>query len=511
MPPSMTGSAASRRPSRPERLQLADFAGRFVSLAEGPESWRRLKAGAKGKLLLGLGPLPGKAPICGPLFWCEAPQTLNQLQSIKGPLVLPRDWQEIDATRIPSLGNDCEVWFYSANLKLAPDFWGPILAQIALANSQKPQPAPDFVWLPGNASQLLHNDLLAALANAGFHACQAMPAQPDIDALMDIWGGKSPAFALSVNFRGLDPEGRIFELCRELNIPLAIWLVDNPWNILSGISLPWWKQATLFTTDASFVQPLHDSGAKHTYFLPLAASEIMLDSPMPAQTDLPPVFVGSSAFSERQKFFSGLTIEPALYEKAVSKLNGRQLPDFHWWQKQIMAKPWPGREIRAASLGCDECSTLRRAQWLREAMQSGLEVIGDAGWKRYLPAAILKPPVDYYSQLPLLYASSECVLNITSLLLPNSLNQRHFDVWAAGGFLFTDATPGLAIFPEELTAPVMIASAAEFRARRAWLEENPAAKRDLAASWRELIAKEHTYSNRLAEICARVNVPWPAP
>ena len=495
--------------ARPERLQLPDFAGRPISLADGPSSWRKLKPGAKGRLLLGLGPQPGNAPVEGPLLWCEAPRTLELLSARKGALQLPAGWQKIDPARISAFLRDYEVWFYAPGLKLAPDFWGPILAQAALENISPPACAEDFIWLPGNPSQLLHTDLLTTLSDAGLTVCQKLADKPDLASLMEIWNGKAPAFVLSVNFRGLDPEGRIFELCRQLGIPLAVWLVDNPWNILSGITLPWWKQANLFITDPGFIKPLQASGAKNAFFLPLAASSAMLRAPRQGAFPGPPVFVGSSAFKSRQNFFSGLRIAPDLYGQALARLESGELPDFHWWQEKIRPTLWPGREARPVSLGCDECSALRRAKWLQAAMQSGLEVMGDEGWKKYLPCARLHPPVDYYLQLPQIYAGAEYVLNVTSLLLPHSLNQRHFDVWAAGGFLLTDATPGLDIFPAELTGPIALAAPAEIGERVAWLRENPAARKDLAGQWRELIAASHTYRDRVAEICARLNVAWP--
>ena len=40
--------------------------------------------------------------------------------------------------------------------------------------------------------------------------------------------------------------------------------------------------------------------------------------------------------------------------------------------------------------------------------------------------------------------------------MSEALTQRHFDVWAAGGFLLTDRTPGLDIFPRELVEPIVL-------------------------------------------------------
>lgn len=490
---------------RPERLRLRDFADRMISLPDGPCSWRKLANGSKGKILLGLGPHPGEAPVPGDFTWLESPKILESIKEKTGDLNLPPNWRKLNREDFRP-GEDSEIWFYTANLKLDPDFWGPLLAQIEIANFKPLKKASYLVWLPGAANQLLHRDLEITLKDAGFRVSTLLPEKAEPGSLAKIWNGELPRFALSVNFRGLDSEGRIFDLCRELDIPIAIWLVDNPWNILSGISLPWWKYAQIFVTDPGFIDGLRKAGARNVSFLPLAASPFMLQK-APGKPGSPPLFVGSSAFGGREKYFSGLRTDDELRMKAAKMLEDNQNPDFHWWLHKLQPTLWPGREGRQASLGCDEFSVLRRAKWLQEAAKAGIEIIGDNGWQTLLPGCVIKPQVDYEQELPPLYGQAECVLNITSLLLPESLNQRHFDVWAAGGFLLSDATPGLAIFPQTLCEPIRLKSPEDFAKRLKWLRENPEEKARLANAWRELILKEHTYKERLRSICERLGLP----
>ncbi|MDE5879086.1 MAG: hypothetical protein K2G99_03540, partial [Desulfovibrio sp.] len=73
----------------PARTRLPDFAGRALSLADGPAAWERLDAGPAGRdvLLLGLGPGDPRAlPFVhaaqhagGAIFWLEEPETLRRL------------------------------------------------------------------------------------------------------------------------------------------------------------------------------------------------------------------------------------------------------------------------------------------------------------------------------------------------------------------------------------------------------------------------------------------------
>ncbi len=116
----------------------------------------------------------------------------------------------------------------------------------------------------------------------------------------------------------------------------------------------------------------------------------------------------------------------------------------------------------------------------------------------------LRPPVDYYGPLAGMYASARMTLGATSPLLPHGLTQRHFDVWAAGGLLLTDATPGLRLFPDDLAEPVTYRQASELRGVIARLEADPALARDLRQAWRGLISSGHTYAHRVSTILERV-------
>jgi spore maturation protein CgeB len=113
--------------------------------------------------------------------------------------------------------------------------------------------------------------------------------------------------------------------------------------------------------------------------------------------------------------------------------------------------------------------------------------------------------VDYYGSLPGIYAGAGVTLNATSLLLPRGLTQRHFDVWAAGGCLVTDATPGLDLFPAALTTPVCYAAPGQAGPLAAKMLSQPNLRADLAASWREAIAAGHRYEHRLAALLARLS------
>ncbi|NCC05528.1 MAG: glycosyltransferase family 1 protein [Proteobacteria bacterium] len=129
-----------------------------------------------------------------------------------------------------------------------------------------------------------------------------------------------------------------------------------------------------------------------------------------------------------------------------------------------------------------------------------LTVVGDEQWRALLPGTSIHPPVDYYSGLADTYRNASFSLNLTSLLLPHGLTQRHFDVWACGGFLLTDNTPGMNIFPRELAQAVTFSSPKEAAELLRALAADPKRKEDLRRAWQMHILEEHGYCRRLASI-----------
>jgi len=542
---------------RPQRVRLLDFAGRAVSLPDGPEAWT-CRGEGDAVLLLGLGPesganLPQVLPLitnAPAVYWLESPLVARAMEvwRLEAGLLprepLPASWRAVTAEQAATLAGQCLCCFYTPGLRLDPDFWGPLLgrvdATLALPASATPSGpmtaagrggfprvgagARGAVLLPGNDGQLLHQELRTALAGCGFGPVVDAQPQPVSDMsgkrasrendFLARWRvllrGGNPAFMLSVNMRGLDADGRVFELCRALGIPVALWFVDNPWHVLSGVRLPWWRDAHIFVTDVSFAHGLREHGAGQVFHLPLAVAPHMwrdLPSFAPSSINMePPLFVGRSAFPEKERFFAAASVPQALEAEAAALLEAstgpQNAPHFFWWHDKLGGRPWPGYDVRRPGLGAERCAQANRKRWLLAAGagKGGLRVIGDDGWKPLLPGTEILPPVDYYTALPEVYARAEAVLNVTSLLLPHSLSQRHFDVWASGGLLLSDATSGLEIFPAELTEPMTLRGLSDFMVKRAWFRAHPQAAYDLRRAWREHLRAQHGYEQRIQQI-----------
>ena len=205
-------------------------------------------------------------------------------------------------------------------------------------------------------------------------------------------------------------------------------------------------------------------------------------------------------------FFSGLTLPEDLWTQAREMLPRGERPHFGWWADRLqVSRLWPGRQARRAGFGAEQSGQALRAMTLAQAAKAGpLVVHGDADWKTLVDAPFtLLPEVDYYGPLAGLYASARYVLGTVSPLLPHGLTQRHFDVWAAGGCLLTDQTPGLDLFPAELTRPVTYRAPADIAAL---VRDLSPLRQDLIRAWRELMLAHHTYRHRVRALLERASL-----
>ena len=464
-------------------------------------------------------------------------------------------------------------------------------------------PSIRHVILPDSGAGLLREELDLAFSDLGLKVSRVKPELLRMKGLpkleLEELLGNGPSLVLSINFEGLSTLKPLMEKMALHRGAVAAWFVDNPWNILSGVRDPRWKQLPLFVTDAAFIPGLKREGAERVFHLPLAASPEFFSArakqngkPATVRELSPFVFVGRSVFPGKKKFFEGITVPDILQKEAETLLNQGLRPDFLWWEKRLYsnglpplseasgkhpvhvegqspeeaaqarirahrekrknapggdvqkktgstteitppynknnnsasgyaAPPvpvrfWPGKEARRPALGAEESALLWRTACLREAAtagvallqkgtHSGLDIFGDEGWQNLLPDSVrLHLPVDYYTRLPAIYAAARFSLCLTSLQLPSGLTQRNFDVWMAGGLGLTDATPGLDIFPEELTRYVRFSRPNDILAAAQRAEGYPGGRAKLIADWQNCLLEKHCYIHRAEELLRHI-------
>jgi hypothetical protein len=380
------------------------------------------------------------------------------------------------------------------------------------------------VILPDSGGDLLRREVALALDELGFSILRVKPESlhdPANAHYLPRLLEERPSLLLSVNMQGILPGGAVSKMLVQAaaqNEPaVLVWFVDNPWHVLSGMRDPGWKYFTLAVTDHLFEEPLRRAGAGQTLHLPLAASPQLARQADSASAAFPGsalrgvVFAGRTDFPGKEAFFEGLEIPPDLAAKARQMdLEGRRT-DFDWWLEELglgQDALWPGRKARLPGLGAAQSNKLRRGRFLEAVagqypITGGLTLFGDSAWRSCLPSSPgldLRPPFDYYAHAHSIYNKAEFSLNLNSLLLGAGLTQRIFDIWISRGFCLTDASPGLAIFPPELTKAVTFNTPEELTELIACFKARPKRKRELARAWHEHILQEHSYKSRLSKI-----------
>jgi len=495
---------------RPERVQITDELGKFKSLAQGPGAYHILSRG-KDVLIMGLSPNPPDAaeaagPIAGDatVRYVEDDSFLSQMPAARRQTI-PQTWRRIQPGEVDEfLIHTSTVVLYSQAQRLFPSFYGPLAARVRLAllRPGATSPATPTVILAAEEHDLLAPELTRAFARAGLDVLTIEPGEC-ARRLPGILAQDSPALFFSVNFRGLDPLGETFHLLHAAHVPVGVWLVDNPFHVLSALRSPYWRRVPLFVTDDFFIPLLEKHGARHVTHLPLATDPQVMDRG--AGPDFPGlagrvVFVGRSEFPHKAGFFAGANITDSHLEEAREALRMGRRPGYGWWLEKLGTHPlWPGASARQAGFGAETLARDQRAMVLSELSALPLTVFGDDGWHNLVPGLTdLRAPVDYYTTLPGVYSQAGISVNVTSLLLPHGLTQRHFDVWAAGGTLITDNTPGLSLFPEDMTREIVFDHPDHAPVIASRLLEDSALRADLKAAWRSLILAEHTFDNRTA-------------
>ena len=452
-------------------------------------------------LVLGLGADPktlaASLPPDAEVDYLECPSFFEQAGE-HWRASIPSRWRRVET--FDPLG-DQNVIMHSDAMQLFPSFWGPVGAALALPCPAGSGPSGGKIALvPAEESRLIATEAAQALRDAGFQVLRVGP-----DDLLPFLEQGRPDLFLSINFTGLDPYGAASAVLARAGVPVAVWCVDNPLHSLSSLKSGYWKDVHLFVTDDWFVEPLKRHGAKSVRHLPLAANPDFFKA-VPDRGDLADklLFVGHSAFPNKNVFFAGLTLPGQAWAEARAMLEHGGRPDFGWWAKRLgIERFWPGGRVRLPGLGAEESGLAWRTLILSEAARAGdLAVCGNEDWTALVDAPFtLLPLVDYYGPLAGMYASARSVVGATSQLLPHGLTQRHFDVWAAGGCLLSDDTPGLNIFPEDLVRPMTFHAPSDIPAALRSLERD---RHGLIAAWRELIGREHSYARRIQTILERL-------
>ncbi|MEW6658738.1 MAG: glycosyltransferase [Thermodesulfobacteriota bacterium] len=327
-----------------------------------------------------------------------------------------------------------------------------------------------------------------------------------------------PDFLFCINHIGFDKAGRLTELLRESEIPTAVWYVDNPDFIIRAFPQnvsPW---VYLFVWDRHYLDDLAAMDFTHLAYLPLAA-DIRLFRPYRTPPtwkfgEIQKAFVGSTWSQRLRQQLARFQKEPRKLEAIEAAARGFSRSPAYKARAAIAAAfpefaglPLPEQiDLEAAVLW--RSSQMHRLENIIPLTGLGLQVYGDPAWQTFLPdPGAYGGRIAYNRELPAFYQCVAVNLNVTSLQMKDGLNQRVFDVPAAGAFLLTDFKEALLelFHPEEVATYHDLEEAG---AKLQYFAAHPEARQALAARARARVLGRHTFLHRVQAIMERLRAAF---
>lgn len=345
-----------------------------------------------------------------------------------------------------------------------------------------------------------------------------------------------PDFALTLNHLGVDREGIFTELLERLQLPLASWFVDNPHLILfqyAGLKSPW---LSIFTWDADNVSSLKSEGFHHVFYLPLAATPGRYEAARaaakagqftaPAAWKAPVSFVGNSmVYKVAQRMKAARPSRPLLLaykqiaadfaahpERSINAYLAAHHPELMPAYEQLGSME---RRLAFETMITWEATRQYRLACLKPILAFKPLLVGDKGWRLTFPDAPdgvrLHPELSYYTDLPFFYPLSDINFNCTSAQMKGAVNQRVFDVPAAGAFVLTDWREQMDHLFEPGREVVFYHEPDEVPDLLKHYLANPGQRARIAEAARKRVLAEHTYAHRLQTLIARMREVYATP
>jgi len=265
-------------------------------------------------------------------------------------------------------------------------------------------------------------------------------------ALLDT---HQPDLVLSTNCRGSDEIGLLPEACEQSGIHWATWLLDDPRYLLKPEEIEGAGRKRIgFCWDLNGVDGWQQAGFTNAHILPLATDDHLF-KPQTGFDELVGriVFVGSPRFASGRGFFAGLDASD-IAQKTARALEPEILrsrrPPSHEQVNELLSTIDPDASLdrearrRLPAFATQQANMAYRVKLLNVLAPLRPLVFG-GGWEELLDDRIeLRSGLDFYTELPKLYATDAVHISLTNLQMRSHPNQRPFDVGACGQPVFND-------------------------------------------------------------------------
>ena len=351
-------------------------------------------------------------------------------------------------------------------------------------------------------------DVVAACKNLGHEVKVLEPRKKaastirQIEEMVDKLTSFKPDIVFTLNNLEIIPAP-----LKEARIPYAIWFIDHPlfWSSPSSLSLSATDYAHIFVWERSYLDLLKDLGFKNVSWLPLATNpHLFKEGEVREKFESDISFVGESMTHYLDKLLLGggyleHLVKMSIQQKCQKPLREMEVIFGQLEQElgQVLSfEDEYQRKLFLLNLEVAGMSAYRR-EIVKTLSEFKISLYGDEGWKN-IEGVNFCGRLNYLDA-PALYQTSKINLNITKAHSPRAINQRLFDVPAAGGFVLTD-------FREDLKLLFDEDEVAYYQNKEDLLEKvefylsHPQEREKIARRARKRVLARHTYEVRMKNL-----------
>ncbi len=322
-------------------------------------------------------------------------------------------------------------------------------------------------------------------------------------------------FVFTVNYFAV-----IAEVCHDLSIPYVSWSCDNPLISMHHESV-FYDTNIIFTFDQTNYREFSGMGVKNIHYLPLCVDTTRIDAVLSAQDIRPYVnkvsFVGSlyernsydrieSKLSDhlRGYFEAVMEIQSDLYGSSVVEDSLTpdilaELSEYFTLEKSPGSFSDLGLIFSTTTLGY-KIAQIERKRGLTMLSKKLPVTIYTGSDTSELLHVTYRGGVDYWSEMPLVFAGSDINLNFTIPNIKSGLPLRVWDVLGSGGFLLTNFQAETPMYFKEGEDLVSFFSREDMVEKALYYADHDDQRQRIAASGRAKTEKYHTYNIRISEM-----------
>ncbi len=354
----------------------------------------------------------------------------------------------------------------------------------------------------------LHGDALAVLPRLGCraHALSIREDQPVREVVMGLLRAlvdHRPDFVFSVNHLGFDGDGHIASILEDIEMPVAVWYVDSPLIILQHLSFPAPKVSTLFMWERTQQDWMRGIGAQDVHHLPLGTDPAKFGVASAGASDKRLTFVGDSRATAISRAASKLgPADAALARSLADEMNSGVAFDAMLERHALSDISRRAERWKIWELAIWTATAQKRLRSLKALEGPELHIYGDEPWSLQVPRATFHGLVASGAGAAGVYASSEVNLNSTCLQMSTGVNQRVFDVPAAGGFVLSDNQADMHELFEPGKESAVYSSDEELADKARYFLSHETERRAIAEAAKRRVLAEHTYEKRFEKLLA---------